>query len=84
MSFDALLPNIVSVYLGGGCLTRIYVDSGRYRGLLSLCMVVSDSRLGCCMSLKVMSSLTGNRARFTLRRRILYPRNRPLIRLCPV
>ncbi len=28
---------IYFVYLGGGCSTRIYVDSGRYRGLVSLC-----------------------------------------------
>ena len=38
---DALLPNLVSVRnVGGRCSTRIYVDSGKYRGFVRLCGVM--------------------------------------------
>jgi hypothetical protein len=48
---DTLLPNLVSVgNVGGRCSTRIY------------CVVTCDGPLGCCMTLEVMSSLTGDRS----------------------
>jgi hypothetical protein len=42
MSMDARLHNLVSVRTSclGGCSTRIYVDSGKYRGLVRLCGVM--------------------------------------------
>jgi hypothetical protein len=65
---------IYFVYLGGGCSTRIYVDSGRYRGLVSLCCG-SDGPLGCCMPLVLMRRLSGDRVRGTLRRKSLHFEN---------
>jgi hypothetical protein len=42
MSMDARLHNLVSMCTSflGGCSTRIYVDSGKYRGLVRLCGVM--------------------------------------------
>jgi hypothetical protein len=39
-SYHARLPDLVSVYFGGGWSTRIYVDSGKCRGLVRLCGVM--------------------------------------------
>ena len=36
------------------------------------CVAACDGRLGCCMPLEVMRSLTGDRVKDTLRRRIFH------------
>jgi hypothetical protein len=35
-----LTQSSLCVYVGGGCSTRIHVDSGKYRGLVRLCGVI--------------------------------------------
>jgi hypothetical protein len=54
-----LTQSSLCTYGGGGCSTRIYVDSGKYRGLLE-CVVWCDGALACDMPLEPCHSYSFN------------------------
>jgi hypothetical protein len=76
-----VLPNLVSAIFGG-CSTRVYVDRGRYRGLVGLCC---DMRwpAGLLYVPRGDEEACGGQREGHTASEDTPPRNRPLIRLCP-
>jgi hypothetical protein len=76
-----VLPNLVSAIFGG-CSTRIYVDSGRFRGLVKLCGVMRWPAGLLYAPRGDVEACVGPREGHTAPEDTPQ-RNRPLIRLCP-
>ena len=77
-----LTQSSLCVYLGGGCSTRIYVDSGRYRGLVRLCGGMRWPG-GLLYAPRGDEQPDGGPREGHIMTEDTPPRNRPLTTLCP-